>query len=465
MRYRRSTLHQPVEDEPRKLTFRTPRRSTESSAAPMAAPTATPTSTSTPMPAPISTPTKHPASALANTHSGSTSGSVHGSTPDSVGPGTGLLDIVPDADDLTGLVDVVGITEVTHDVSSFELHAPWMESVDFEPGQYVTMRIPELGLERCYSISSAPFGTNTFTITVKRVAGGIVSSYLHDSIRVGDRVHVDGPYGLFSTSFHPARRHLFLSAGSGITPIMSMVRSLLARPMPRRSEEPTDIVFVHSASTPADIVFRPELEQLAAIPEVTVVILCSRDSEAEIWNGRRGRLTAETLAEVVPDPADRETFVCGPAGYMEAVRPLLAEVGVADQRLHEESFVFATTPKDRLSRAGARSAGARSGDAGIPGARTPAASTATDACHAIDFTLSGARVECDPATTVLDAAAEAGLSFPSSCEEGKCGTCKSLLVSGEVEMNHAGGIRPKEIAAGKFLPCCSTPLTDIVVER
>jgi hypothetical protein len=102
-------------------------------------------------------------------------------------------------------------------------------AVDFEPGQYVTMRIPELGCERCYSISSAPFGTNTFTITVKRVPGGVVSSYLHDSVRVGDRVHVDGPYGLFSTSFHPAQRHLFLSAGSGITPIMSMVRSLLAR--------------------------------------------------------------------------------------------------------------------------------------------------------------------------------------------------------------------------------------------
>lgn len=162
---------------------------------------------------------------------------------------------------LTGLVDVVAITEVTHDVKTFELRAAWMTCVDFEPGQYVTMRVPELGLERCYSISSAPFGTNTFTITVKRVAGGPVSNHLHDAVAVGDRLHADGPYGLFSTSFHPAEKHLFLSAGSGITPIMSMVRSLLARP----SGEATDIVFVHSASSPADIIFRPELDRKSVV--------------------------------------------------------------------------------------------------------------------------------------------------------------------------------------------------------
>ncbi len=193
------------------------------------------------------------------------------------------------------------------------------------PGQYVTMRIPELGLERCYSISSAPFGTNIFTITVKRVPGGAVSNHLHDTVQVGDQLHADGPYGLFSTSFHQAERHLFLSAGSGITPIMSMVRSLLAR----QGGSGADIAFVHSASTPLDIIFRAELEQLAEVAGVSVTILCSRDSEVETWAGRRGRIDENTLAEVVPDAADRETFVCGPGPCMEAVRPLLAEAGGA----------------------------------------------------------------------------------------------------------------------------------------
>ena len=353
---------------------------------------------------------------------------------------------------LTGPVEVTGNTQVTHDVKTFELRAGWMSAVDFAPGQYVTMRFPELGCERCYSISSAPFGTNIFTITVKRVPGGVVSTYLHDSVRVGDRVHVDGPYGLFSTSFHPAARHLFLSAGSGITPIMSMVRSLLAR----QGGFGTDIVFVHSASTPADIIFRAELEQLAEVAGVSVTILCSRDAGTETWTGRRGRIDAAALAEVVPDAAERETFVCGPGPYMDAVRPLLAEAGVLQARTHEESFVFATSPADRLAgaEARARAAGAGAGACG-----------ATGVSHAIEFAVSGRVVDCDESTTVLDSALDAGLSVPSSCSEGACGTCKSVLVSGEVEMKHAGGIRPKEIAAGKFLPCCSTPLTDLVVER
>ena len=373
----------------------------------------------------------------------------------------------PDADaELTGMVECVSITDVTHNVRSFELFAPWMARIDFEPGQYVTVRIPELECERCYSIASAPFGTNTFTLTVKRVDGGAVSTYLHDVLRVGDRVHVDGPYGLFSTSFHPAAKHLFVSGGSGLSPIMSMVRSLLARP----AGAPTDIVLIHNAATPADIIFRPELEQLAEVPGVSVVTMCSRDSATEVWAGRRGRITCEALAEVVPELADRETFVCGPADYMAAVRVMLDELGVLGSRVHEESFVFATSPAERLAKRAQfaeveAATGAVSGRGAEPVGPPSVCGASPLRRFGIDFTGSGKHVECDPETTVLDAAVEAGMVFPSSCEEGMCGTCKSVLVSGEVEMNHAGGIRPKEIAAGKFLPCCSTPLSDLVVER
>lgn len=389
-------------------------------------------------------------------------------------PGFGTA--TPEADaELTGMVECVSITEVTHNVKSFELFAPWMARIDFEPGQYVTVGIPELDRERCYSIASALFGTNTFTLTIKRVDGGAVSTYLHDVLRVGDRIHVDGPYGLFSTSFHPAAKHLFVSGGSGISPIMSMVRSLLARP----AGTVTDIVLIHNAATPADIIFRPELEQLAEVPGVSVVTMCSRDTTAEEvesgsevrnaevrntemevaeeWTGRRGRITRETLAEVVPELAERETFVCGPGDYMAAVRIMLDELGVLGSRVHEESFVFATSPAERLARKGQA--------AEAVGASTLVCGGSVATRFGIDFTTSSKHVDCDPQTTVLDAAVEAGIVFPSSCEEGMCGTCKSVLVSGEVEMNHAGGIRPKEIAAGKFLPCCSTPLSDLVIER
>ncbi len=352
--------------------------------------------------------------------------------------------VVGGAEGITGFAECVGITRVTHDIITIELRAPWLTSADFEPGQYLTVRVPELGLERCYSISSAPFGTNTFTLTVKRVPGGAVSTHLHDVLRIGDSLHVDGPYGLFSTSFHPADKHLFVSAGSGTTPIMSMIRALLANQLP----DPVDIVLIHSASTPEDIVFRTELDQLATVPGVRVVAHCSRDAAEERWTGPRGRIGREILAEAAPDACDRETFVCGPAPYMDTVRPLLAEVGA--RRVHEESFVFGIAPADRLARR-------RAEQSVVP--------VAPGATFAIDFASNGTRVACDAATTVLEASAAAGLPVPSSCGEGKCGTCKSTLLSGEVDMRHSGGIRPKEIAAGRFLPCCSTPLSDLVIER
>ncbi|MCT1549709.1 hybrid-cluster NAD(P)-dependent oxidoreductase [Brevibacterium casei] len=346
---------------------------------------------------------------------------------------------------ITGLAVCTAITANTHDVITIELWTPWLNRADFEPGQYLTVHVPELGLDRCYSISSAPFGTNTLTITVKRQAGP-VSAYLHDRLRVGDRLHVDGPYGLFSTSFHPARRHLFVSAGSGITPIMSMVRALLARNPP----ETIDIVLLHSASTPDDIVFRTELDQLAEVPGITVITMCSRDSATEVWSGPRGRIRRDVL-ESVTDLTEREAFVCGPSGFMDTVRSLLAEAGVS--RVHEETFAFATTPAQRLARR-----------------RTPAtegvgATVSAGLPFTVEFAASGLSVDCDAETTVLDAALAAGLTVPSSCESGMCGTCKSDLLSGEVEMSHEGGIRPKEIAAGKFLPCCSTPLSDLVIDR
>lgn len=377
----------------------------------------------------------------------------------------GTTDVPGSTDDgITGLAECIAITPVTRDIISIDLRAPWLTAVDFEPGQYLTVRVPELGLDRCYSISSAPLGTNTFTLTVRRRPGGAVSSHLHDRLRVGDRLHVDGPYGLFSTSFHPARRHLFLSAGSGITPIMSMVRALLARTDP----ETLDVVLVHSASTPDDIVFRTELDQLAEVPGITVITVCSRDSATEVWAGRRGRLSHEILGEAVPDAWNRETFVCGPTGYMDAVRPLLAEVGV--RAIHEESFVFSTSPAARLAKRSGqgwkddKSVGGDAGD--VRGREVDRLEMGKAAgTFSITFAKSGTQVSCDAETTVLDAAVAAGMAFPSSCEQGMCGTCKSDLISGDVEMNHAGGIRPKELVAGRFLPCCSTPLSDLVVDR
>ena len=197
-------------------------------------------------------------------------------------------------------------------------------------------------------------------------------------------------------------------------------------------------MFVHSARTPDDIVFRRELEAIAARPGFSVTAVCETDSPVERWTGPTGRLSLRTLLPLAPDLHDREVFTCGPTGYMASVRELLALAGVDPARCHEESFVL---------------------DAGVP-APPSGAGTA----HAVEFRLSGRTVECGSDESILDAALRAGLRPPSMCTEGVCGTCKTGLLAGEVDMRHAGGIRPREIDRGQILLCCSTPLGDVAVD-
>lgn len=316
-----------------------------------------------------------------------------------------------------------GITQVTHDVATFELSRPGQQPFAFLAGQHVTVAVDVDGvpMERCYTLSSPPTRPGSASITVKRVPGGPVSGWLHDRFRVGDRLRATGPLGDFTLEQHPARRHLFLSAGSGITPLMSMTRML------RDLGEPHDVAFVHSARTPADIVFRDELEAMAT-DSLRVATVCETDD---------GRLTLPKLTGIVPDLREREIFVCGPAGYMASVRVILAEAGVDPARCHEESFVLGLAPA------------------------TPQAATGT---FSVQLKRSGRTLTCDAGSSVLDAAAQAGLVLPSSCGEGVCGTCKCTLLEGSVDMQHAGGIRPREIAKQQILLCCSKPLEDLVID-
>lgn len=331
------------------------------------------------------------------------------------------------------------VERVTHDVTSFVLESPHGHRFAFDAGQYVTVGADVDGhrLERCYTISSAATEPARLEITVKRVPGGPMSTWLADRLVPGGRVHVRGPLGRFTSAEHPAAKYLFLSAGSGITPLMSMTRTLAGD-----GSEP-DIVFVHSARTPRDIVFRAELETLAA-GGLRAHAVCEDDApgSAERWDGPRGRVTLSLLQALAPDLREREVFVCGPAGYMAAMRDLLADAGADPARCHEESFALAGT------------------SAPVP----PAGEGGTGTGVAVRFARTGRTVDCPPGTTLLQAGLAAGVPLPSSCGEGLCGTCKSTLLEGEVDMRHNGGIRPREIAQGSVLLCCSTPLGDVVLD-
>jgi glycine betaine catabolism B len=330
------------------------------------------------------------------------------------------------------------VRQETADVKSFTFAARTPRRFHFKPGQFLTISV-EIGgetIQRCYTIASAPTRPCLITITVKRVADGAVSNWLHDRLRPGTEIRALGPLGDFTAFDRPAPKYLFLSAGSGVTPLMSMVRAwhdLAAE---------TDVVFAHSAHSPADIVFRAELELMArSQPGFRLAAICSRDAPGEAWHGYRGRLTRPMLELIAPDLKEREIFACGPESYRAAMRAMLAEADCDPARYHEESFSFDAPP-----------------------AETPPQPAGTQRFR-IEFARTRQVIDCAADQPILDAARRAGLRLPSSCARGLCGTCKSKLVSGEVTMTHSGGIRQREIDQGQILICCSIPRGDLVIER
>ncbi|SIT46407.1 Oxidoreductase FAD-binding domain protein [Paraburkholderia ribeironis] len=373
------------------------------------------------------------------------------------------------------------IRQETHDVKSFFFRAPSERAFVFEPGQFITLELEIDGesINRCYTISSPPTRPHTISITVKRVPGGKVSNWLHDNLQAGSQVRVLGPSGEFTCARHPARKFLFLSAGSGITPLMSMSRAH------HELGEDSDIVFVHSARTPDDIIFARELDLIASNQvRFRAAFVCERVGARTNWPGVTGFLSLPLLKLIAPDFLEREIFTCGPAPYMQAVRNLLAEGGFDRRHYHEESFSFETVSEvaapvttlhvaDAAQHASAPVTANGSGDSGDSGdERAEAAGfepapteVEIETRFKVSFTKSNREIECGSGQHVLDAAKKAGVRLPASCTQGMCGTCKVKLVSGEVAMKHAGGIRQREIDQGMVLLCCSKPLSDLVVDK
>ncbi|WP_226345553.1 hybrid-cluster NAD(P)-dependent oxidoreductase [Agilicoccus flavus] len=360
------------------------------------------------------------------------------------------------------------VQQITPDVRSF-LFAPTEPAIfRHAAGQFLTLRLMFEGraVSRCYTISSPPTRPDLIGITVKRQPGGLVSNWLHDTMEPGVRLAADGPFGTFTREHSggasndgvagPA--YLFLSGGSGATPLMSMTRAAFDL------AADDDIVYVHSARTPADILFRRELELMTNLaPNITVHHLCEHDAPGERWGGFTGRLDADRLRVLVPDLHRREIFCCGPAPYMAGVRELLGELEFDMARYHEETFVFEDLSVGEFVPDGCAADLLDGADGTVDPAAAQAAAARVGG-YTVEFVRTGASFPCGPDEHILDAAYAAGLAPSSSCGRGMCGTCKVTILSGTVDMNHQGGIRPREIAANKVLICCSTPTSDVAIE-
>ncbi|WP_225770972.1 1,2-phenylacetyl-CoA epoxidase subunit PaaE [Inquilinus sp. Marseille-Q2685] len=328
---------------------------------------------------------------------------------------------------------------------AFDVPGTLADDYRFTPGQYLTLRATVDGedLRRSYSICSGP-DDGELRIAVKRVEGGVFSDWVNRMLTPGDAIEVMTPTGRFGASgiSEQPRIHVGFAAGSGITPVLSILRGVLAR-----EPESRFFLFYGNRST-GEILFREALEELKDrfLGRLSVFHVLSQEEQAlPVLSGRLdGDKARRLLRLVVPAEAVDEVYLCGPEGMSREIQAVLTELGVAPEKVHVELFVSALGGRPRPK----------------PVAPAPDAPSRTAV-----LTVDGKRREVPVADgeSILDAALRAGMDLPYACKGGMCSTCRARLVEGEAAMDLNYSLEPWELEAGFILTCQSHPRTDRVV--
>ncbi|MFC5192773.1 2Fe-2S iron-sulfur cluster-binding protein [Algoriphagus aquatilis] len=324
----------------------------------------------------------------------------------------------------------------------FEQPEPYL---DYKPGQFLTLVMEFEGREqrRSYSLCTSPFVDPFPGISVKRVPNGLFSNFLNEKVFPGKTLNVVKPMGNFTTDFHSKnRRHFFLIAGgSGITPIMGILKSVLVN-------EPQSIVtLIYASRNEEQIIFKKQLELLQLANPDRLEIIHNLSQPSESWTGLKGRLSGEVLKELFAkaeyEPRYEEIyFMCGPDGIMDTAQQVLDELGVETDRIHRESFFSAAAHQAQEDAMKGINNGILTRD--------------------VTIVLEGEEhvVTVNPGKTVLESGLAAGLNMPYSCQSGLCTACRGRVLNGQVKMDEDAGLSEKELAAGYVLCCVSRPLTD-----
>ncbi|MDM2420323.1 ferredoxin--NADP reductase [Mycobacteroides abscessus] len=333
-------------------------------------------------------------------------------------------------------LEVLEVIAETPDAVSIVFAAPQEFRAEFayKPGQFLTLRVPAHpdadALSRCYSLSSAPGIDEHLKVTVKRTAGGRASNWLCDNARAGMVLESLRPAGTF-TMRDSVSTLVFVAAGSGITPIMSMIRTVL-------SNSAQDAVLVYANRDRDSVIFDAELAALQAAHENRLTVAHWIEAEA-------GLPTADGLRALLPDPGiDASAYLCGPTAFMEVATDALGGIGLARENIHREVFVSLTT--DAFAAAPP------------PLAAAPADLDAVTAAVEIDGET---HQICWPKSQILlDVLLGLGVDAPYVCREGNCGGCSYTLREGEVTMRVNDVLDDHEIRHGARLACQSLPQSD-----
>jgi ring-1,2-phenylacetyl-CoA epoxidase subunit PaaE len=315
----------------------------------------------------------------------------------------------------------------------------------FAPGQYLTLRTTLDGEEvrRSYSICSGP-DDGELRIAVKKVDGGAFSNWAAEDLKVGDELDVMTPTGRFGIAPAPeaARVHVGFAAGSGITPILSIIKGVLAREPDSRF-----FLFYGNRST-TSMLFLEELEELKDrfMQRLSLFhVISGEEQDIPILHGRLdGEKVRVLLRSLVPAESVDYVFVCGPAGMSEEIEATCRDMGIAEEKIHVERFVSEFGGKPRPKKIVE------------PGAPPKALAS---------LIIDGKRREVPVADgeAILDAALRAGMDLPFACKGGMCSTCRAKLVEGKAEMEVNYSLDPWELQAGFILTCQARPCSEKVV--
>ena len=317
--------------------------------------------------------------------------------------------------------------EIARDFTTFWLEPAKGDKVlpSYQPGQHlpIEMTIDGEKISRRYTLSSSPSRAGRLAISVKRVDDGRISNWLNDHFQVGDTLVAQNPDGAFYLEENPNHPLLLLSAGSGVTPMLSMLRYLADH------NQLEDVVFYHQCSSELDIPYQQEIQEIAD-KHPGLKVIYSLSQPAKDWQGLSGRLSVSHIAKI-DDLHRRQAFVCGPDGFMDNAKKMLIQMGLNPQHYHQEAF-------------------------GVNQATEEVVKT-------LQLSVNGYLFEGNNQGTLLDQAEAAGVSIASSCRAGFCGACKVTLESGQVHQPDVPALQDHERNMGQVLACCCVPQTDIEV--
>ncbi|MGV1009469.1 MAG: 1,2-phenylacetyl-CoA epoxidase subunit PaaE [Dermatophilaceae bacterium] len=344
---------------------------------------------------------------------------------------------------------VVGVEELTTESTALTFAVPdeLAEAYEFEPGQHLTLRATINGeqVRQSYSICQSKHAGGrggTLRVAAAKVPGGRMSTWLNDVVQVGDVLEVMTPMGSFTCPVQPqaARHHLAVAAGSGITPVLSLVTTVL-------EEEPLSrVTLLFGNRRTSTVMFLEELEDLKNryAGRLHLVHVLSREApDVELFHGRLDRERLERIFEVLVPVADVDEFyLCGPFGMVTDAQELLQDRGVDTHHVHHEIFHV--------------------DEPGAPTSRPVVVDASAPPAAVVTVNLDGRTTVIPMPTleeTILNATLRARPDAPYSCTGGVCGTCRARLVSGQVRMDRNYALEPEEIEAGVILACQSHPLT------